>query len=415
MTADHPELPKVFEAQVGLSPREYFSALAYFLAFGSGKPLENLKNPDACGLLDLRALTPTAGTVGRITSAYLSAEAQVPNELDQALWGGAEDAEEARATSLNLNALRSKPILRVRGERGVIIDQVFMAERATAGPLFHLVAADRRRANDWFARFGDAFEAYVMEGMQQAFGPSSGPLQRFFPKAIADAPQNQQVELTDAVLLDANDAVFFEIKAVWMSERTPQTAESPEKFLAGIRKRYSTTERTATKEQRLSGVGQLGRALRRLASSEWVARDLCIRRIQRIYPVLLVHDAYLDAAVHSQFLAQELTEDLSDGHKQPEWAPMKCGSLTVQHLVVLTIDEWELVENSLERISFADCLRDYDRQCPDRLTSFRDFLLTSRYRDLLSYSSRLRHVRDSLLDEAVENLFPEGGTTSESR
>lgn len=407
MTAADRQLPAIFEQQVGLTPREYFSALAYFLLIGSGKALEDLKNPDGSGLLDLRTLTPTDGALGRICSAYLTTESQTPDALRRALWGGDEDAEEARASSFDLNLLRAKPILRVHGGRGVILDQVLMAERATAGPLFHLVAADRRRANHWFARFGDAFEAYVRDSMQEAFPPASGPLQRFFPNAKGEANDKDEVELADAVVFDAKDAVFVELKAVWMNERTPETAQSPELFLNEVRKRYSTSEQASTTDKRVSGVGQLGRSLRRIASGAWQAKDFDSAGLRDVYPVLLVHDLYLDAAVYSQFLAQELATDLLGASYEWDSAPMKVGSLLVHHLAVLTIDEWELIEGFLERFSFGECLREYDRSCPDRMVSFRDFLLMSRYRENLRYSARLREVRDRLLDEAVSALLPE--------
>ncbi len=406
MTQMDPDLPDIFAKQVGMSLREYFSALAYFLLFGSGKALEDLKNPDVSGLLDLRALTPEQGPAGRICAAYLAAESQTPEELRRAFWGGATDAEEDRAASFDLNVLRAKPILRVARARGVVIDQVFLAERATAGPLFHLVAVDCRRSNHWFARFGEAFEGYVRNTMQVAFPPPQGPLQRLFPNARGEDRDKREVELTDAVLLDANDAVFFELKAVWLNERDPSTAQSPERYMAQVRRRYSTSEQSATKVQRVSGVGQLARSLRRLSSGEWQARDFALESVGALYPILLVHDAYLDAGLHSQFLALELTQDLLGNAVPASWDPIKLGNLVVRHLTVLTIDDWELVAGSLGAFSFGDCLRDYDTTCPDRLTSFRDFLLTSKYQPKLRYGLQLTQERDRLVDRAVASLFP---------
>ncbi len=159
---------------------------------------------------------------------------------------------------------------------------------------FGLHAATHAGAQDPKGR--EAFEAYVRDTMLNAFPPAHGPLQRLFPNAKGEDGEKQEVELTDAVLLDASDAAFFEFKAVWMNERDPSTAESPELYLEQIRRRYSTSEQSATKDKRVSGVGQLARSLRRLASGEWRARDFALESLRSVYPVLLASargDAFL--------------------------------------------------------------------------------------------------------------------------
>lgn len=69
-----------------------------------------------------------------------------------------------------------------------------------------------------------------------------------------------------------------------------------------------------------------------------------------------------------------------------------------------------MLETSSEHFSILECLQEYSARAPDRLLSFRDFLLTSRFRELLRYSASLGSRRDELLEEMIRRLFPQAPT-----
>jgi hypothetical protein len=58
-------------------------------------------------------------------------------------------------------------------------------------------------------------------------------------------------------------------------------------------------------------VGQLARAITKLASGEWAPITEDFTRVKQLYPVLLVHDPLLDAPVHGKFLAAEFAVALA--------------------------------------------------------------------------------------------------------
>ena len=57
-------------------------------------------------------------------------------------------------------ALRERPILSTPGGLSAVLDPAIYGETLTIGPLFHVVAANRKRANELFGYFGLAFERY---------------------------------------------------------------------------------------------------------------------------------------------------------------------------------------------------------------------------------------------------------------
>lgn len=63
-----------------------------------------------------------------------------------------------------------------------------------------------------------------------------------------------------------------------------------------------------------------------------------------------------------------------------------------------------MLESSVERFALLDSLRAYATAAPDRMVSFFNFLVTSRFRDDLRYSAWLIEKRDELLDTLVARL-----------
>jgi hypothetical protein len=196
---------------------------------------------------------------------------------------------------------------------------------------------------------------------------------------------------------------------VWLQENVSAPSTDPTAYLAHLRERYGVAE-SEKGGQRIKGVGQLARTIDRLATGKWRARDFDPTRVNRILPVLLVHDIHLEAAVHPHFLAQEFVAALVPAAGISGWGEMMVGSLQVGHLSVLTVDDIEMLETSTERFSLLECLREYAAASPDRMTSFYNFLVTSRFRDHLRYSAWLISKRDHMLDGLITRLFPDAGS-----
>jgi hypothetical protein len=409
-----PEAETTFEKRTGLGMDDYFSIVAYLAVLGLDKSVLDLKNPDKSGLLPIDALTQTDGPSGALSQRYFSLESQGPDELRLSLWGNRTDSDEQDAGPYDLKPLRAKPILRVARGRAIVLDPTVFIERATAGPLFYLVDAEPERANRWFSAFGNAFEAYVQEIMGRMFPDGAHLVRRYIPNPVGLDGRGNEVELADGILLGHHVAVFLEMKAVWLREKTSQPTTSPSEYIGHLRERYGVTESKQPGEGRVKGVGQLARTINRLASGEWRARDFDPASVRRILPVLLVHDAHIGAALHPHFLAQEFCAALTSANAPADWREIAKGGFQVAHLSVLTVDDIEMLETSIEYFALLDCLEDYAAASPDRLTSFYNFLLGSRFREKLRYSRSLLSKRDQMLDAMIARLFPDAikGTAS---
>jgi len=124
-----------------------------------------------------------------------------------------------------------------------------------------------------------------------------------------------------------------------------------------------------------------------------------------IYPVLIVHDALLSAPVYGNLLAGELNELLQSQMRQGH-APRH--RVTIAPLTVITIAELEVLEESVNHFALRDLLRDYTRECPDRLRSLHNFIAFSRYGGTIYQSSYLTKKTGELLKRTQEALFPGG-------
>jgi hypothetical protein len=113
-------------------------------------------------------------------------------------------------------------------------------------------------------------------------------------------------------------------------------------------------------------VGQLARAITKLASGEWAPITEDFTRVKQLSPVLLVHDPLLDAPVHGKFLAAEFAVALAPEEVE-RTGRMRKGRFWVVPLIVMTIDDLEALETSIEHFSLHDLLRDYSAACSDRV------------------------------------------------
>jgi hypothetical protein len=395
---------ELFCQVTGLAIDDYFSVVAYLILLGLGATVANIKNPDRCGMLAVDSMTSSPEPSAPLCEIYFARESQSPDELRKALWGERRDAEENDARVFDLQPLRARPILRVANGRGIIVDPVLFAERASAGLLFTLASGQPSRANFWFAAFGTAFERYVQEIMQRMFPALPGLARRYIPSPMGWDEHGNDVELADGVLFGEDVLVLIETKAVWLKDAVASPNAEPGQYVDHLRRKYGTSDSPRTGDRRIKGFGQLARTIRMLSDGRWRTAAFDMRSAGRVLPVLIVHDVHLDAAVHPHFLAQEFASTLAQ--TTGSWRDLEVDGLRVAHLATLTVEDIEMLETSSEHLSVVECLKEYVIAVPDRMTSFRNFLLTSRFRPSLRYSAALRAKRDQLLEHCIARLFP---------
>jgi hypothetical protein len=269
--------------------------------------------------------------------------------------------------------LRARPILVARDGRAIVADPGYFADKAAVGPLFIASEGRGRAANPLFDAFGRAFQDYVGALLRRMYPRSPGLIDRSHAQPRGRDRAGNVVELGDAHVVAGQDLIIFEAKATWLRADTLDRADDA--YECHLDEKYAAPDSPASQPR---GVTQLARAIAKLESGEWVADD-DLSGITTVYPVLLTHDVAFRAPVHSHHLAQRFLEALAPGDVLASRA-LHYGRLWVTPLTVMTIDDLELLEASVESFALHDVLRAYAKASPDRLWSFYDFLCRSRYR-----------------------------------
>jgi hypothetical protein len=148
----------------------------------------------------------------------------------------------------------------------------------------------------------------------------------------------------------------------------------------------------------------LARVVNLIASREWLGQSEEFRQVKRILPVLVVHDILLGAPGFGHFVASAFDEVL--GTERPIRGERLKGTVRVAAAIVITIEDLELLEVSIEHFGFREALFDYSEACPDRMTSFHDFLASSsKYSGQIYGNRHLASVAMEPLEVAMEELF----------
>lgn len=386
---------------------DFFSVTAlsveqYFVAFAA--IITSFMNPrNNPGIFNVRNLQEHS-QYGVVFSRYLELESQYPDELKQALWSGIghKVGQYEDAPIAYYRQLRDRPILRTEDGRGIIFDSIFYNEKVSIGPLFHLLKSPKYRPNEVFNAFGQAFEDYALDVLGRMFA-SPGILANRFSRNIhiLDSASNS-IEI-DAILNDALEVVLFEIKSGLIPE-TDILCDDYETLLQSMRNKYSVTSNSKGRSK-LKGVGQLARAAKSVATKKWTGNSDEFRTVEFIYPVLIVHDTFLTSPVYGSFFASEFAAHLEPDSTLTSGIFVK-GDIKIAPVIVMSIDDLENLEASVEHFGFRDLLADYSRSCPDRLMSLHNFIaFSTRYRDTMYHNRNLASSALEILDKCSEAVF----------
>lgn len=389
----HGATEKDFQAKTGLTLKDYFDCLATlitnFLNQNEDVAVKDIKNP---GIFNINNTFSQATTDLQIALAkYFTLETQTADELREAVWPTGSVAAPDSAGRYDLNPLRRRPILRAKTGDAIIMDPVFYAERATAGPLFILMAGlDKAQSNQVFACFGRAFELYAWNILKLMYPHRTGGLVNRLTCDLRGCDrQGQEVQVADACLNDATEIVLFEMKAAWVREDLIASSDY-EDFLKHLRERYEADK--------------FGRGIAHLVNGEWQPAGQDLTAAKRLFPVLVVYDALMAAPNYAQFLGLEFTKALAPEQLLPN-GEMRKGRFRIAPLVVMTIEDLENLETSVEHFCLRDLLGDY---CAGRDNqSLHHFMFTSK-----KYKPNLRHSRSvassalPIVEETAKRLFP---------
>jgi len=377
----YPAFAKEFLEATGLSVEQYFTCVTGLTTY---LPFDRPDGPV------FNARTVASTTAYRdLFPAYLARESQTPEALAAALWDGFAER--------GYRDLRERPILVLADGRAVILDPTFFSEKISIGPLFHLLArTSGGKANEIFGTFGLAFEDYANGILRRMYPDRAGLASRLRCPVAGRDRDGRDFEM-DAVLNDMLQVVVFEEKAAWLKDEV--VLGDIDLWMEQIRSRYGIAAAPANgKKERPKGVAQLAQLVRRILDGNCGAAQPDFAAAKVIHPVLLVHDARLNAPAYGTFLDGEFRALL--GSVPP--------GRRVMPLTVMTIADLENLESSVDQFSMRQLLEDYAAAHPDALVSLHNFMaLDPRYADKLKPSSQLMRDSERLIRLAHRELFPD--------
>ncbi len=178
-------------------------------------------------------------------------------------------------------------------------------------------------------------------------------------------------------------------------------ADEYEDYLQHISEKYIWS----SKYDKGVGVGQLARTISILASKKWLGPNQEFNKVQLVYPVLLVQDSLFAAPVYGNFFSQAFKKLLVPDTELQSGILLK-GQLQIVPLIVMTIDDLENLETSIQHFGFRNLLADYSRFYPDRLEPLHNFIAFSDYKQYMYHNKKISAASLELLDKAEKAIFP---------
>jgi len=360
----HPSYRNDFERH-GLSFEEYISCVAGTMLVGIFLPFHRLASGEhliECFEFGIKNLIENSPGSRELFERYYMLESQTMNDL-AAVYGRMQDTAEY----FDRKELRSKPIFRQSLDRMVVMDEVFLAERASIGPFFHSLTDDPQQNRQKFADFGKACERYVSELIERYRQESLPPtVQSSFVRPVYGFRNHPGEELIDGVLSDNAATIIFETKGVWLRDDQLHSGNI-ERFWQLITEQYSVGVDRQGRPVR-HGVAQLFDYIDNMISGNWRADEssIVLSLTKPIIPVLVVHDtAMSQAPLMINSLALEFAS-LSNVAALPTCGCLEYRGYKVHSLIVLTVTELELLQSIRNKNPLSKFFMDYSRRNPER-------------------------------------------------
>lgn len=263
---------------------------------------------------------------------------------------------------------------------------------------------NKKKGNEIFSAFGKAFEEYTCDILKRMFPDISNqkPKRLECNLEITSPTSKNSIEI-DALINDMTHIILFEIKAVLIREDIILT-DNYEVYLSHLRGKYSLSKLDNNRIS-IKGIGQLARAVNMISLEAKSSLVDYFDRAKVIFPVLLVHDPLLAAPVYSKFFCDEFKNILAPDSTNRDGTFIK-NNIRITPLILMTIDDLENLETSIEHFGFRKLLEDYCSECKDRLVSLHHFISSSEYRNKMYHNRWLAGKAMEVLDKTKSTIWP---------
>jgi hypothetical protein len=265
----------------------------------------------------------------------------------------------------DFTAFRKYPLVHFDNDILTCIDVNFLIEKLGPG-VYHSILnsfdndADKRLFS---ASWGKVFERYVNKLLEQVYPPRSG---RFYATAKFDRTKSEH-EAFDGAIDYGESLIVMEHKGGFLSAALKYSGRTHD-LLSELDKKFG--------RERHAGVEQLARKIEVIFNAEHQERktfsQLDVRRIRKVYPVLIAQDLSLQTGLANWRLRRWFEQEI---------AKRKLDSnMIVRPLCLITIDNLERLVPYLEAgdFTFTDILDEYGLGAYQPHETFRDAIIAFR-------------------------------------
>lgn len=382
-----------FEKRTGISIDDYYNCLSAFAA--------DFNDPTrGSGIFNYQEIIKSQ-KAGKVVEKFLKIESQSIEDIRKILWPNTDETinDLDKAPFYSYRPLRDRPILTTNDYLGIIVDPIFFCEKFYLGPMFHLLEGNKSANTDYFGR---AFEDYAGDILERMFPACSSILAKRLSRDIPVPYSGKNKLQIDACLNDGSEIIIFEIKGSLLNEEII-LSDDPENALQHIREKYSA-KKGFTDDTKTIGIGQLIRIIQLILNKKWLGQQNEFERVKRIFPVLLVYDSNLGAPIFGNFFASEF-EDFLEYDVKLDNADYSKGDIRVTPPIIMTIDDLENLEESINDFGLKDMLSDYSKEHQDRLTPLYNFLALSDYSQKMHHNKNLAEKGIKLAEQSMVAFF----------
>lgn len=396
----YPAVFDEFKALKGRSLKENFICASWLVSNLLGKTLAQVTNQqNHNGIFSLEtAINPIENKKYRpIVRDYFLQNAQTPEEMKASFWRQGEPSSLENLKPVDEMVILNKPIMRVDDGRSVILDPVPYGENVVSGSLFTLVRNPEKTGDERdniIAKFGLAFEQYVIRHFKAMYRSKRNKADILHPNPEGKEGKNK-VQIADVCITGDREAVLVEAKVAFIKSSIVMDRDN-EAYIEALNEKYVDGK----------GVAQLAKSITNLANGIRVADKIDFTAVDKIYPVLLVHDPLMDSFSHSWYLNLRFKECLSPDEVISDGSFRK-GRFVVAPLALIVLDDFKDFESSIRRgLSLRGFLSDYSINYPERIRSVHDYIALSEYRNHFFTSVEIAKDTLKILGATHKAFYP---------
>jgi protein gp37 len=199
--------------------------------------------------------------------------------------------------------------------------------------------------------------------------------------------------------MNINSVFIIEIKAVFLNDDYLYYRTN-EDFYKEIEKKYIKTHHYEPK-----AIVQLANTIKKITKNNLseINKELNTKKI--FFPIIVVQDNLLTCGTQNNILTKRFSKLFNfEGEIQKDY--FTYNGFHIKNLVIISIDDLEDIETSIDNFSFEKLIENYSKEYPERLTSLHNYIhFSEKYKNKLKQNIVIVEKARKIIDETKEYFF----------